>query len=154
MFAVSSHSPWSKLCAAKLLVTITSSDQAGTAEILRANIVNATGEAQLSLNPGTCSTPPSSQLPAHLCARIRFLTRDRWCTQTECCLASGSEEPILWNVHILMRWGGVGFVFNIVISNLGPPWTVITEVTSLVSEAIPCIISVAVVAGVRATSSK
>ena len=45
MFAVSSHSPRSKLCAAKLLDTITSSDQAGTKEILRANIVNATGEA-------------------------------------------------------------------------------------------------------------
>ena len=152
MFAVSSHSPWSKLCAAKLLDTITSSDQAGTAEILRANIVNATGEATAQFKSWNLLN--TSQLPAHLCARIRFLTRDRWCTLTEYCLASGSEEPILWNVHILMRWGRVGFVFNIVISNLGPPWTVITEVTSLVSEAIPCIISVAVVAGVRATSSK
>ena len=149
MFAVSSHSPRSKLCAAKLLDTITSSDQAGTKEILRANIVNATGEATAQFKSWNLLNTPLLLTSVLVSASWLVIADVPWpnAVLLQEVGSQSSEMYIFW-------WDEVGFVFKIVVSNLGLPWTVVTEVTSLISEAIPCIISVAVVAGVGATSSK
>ena len=81
----------------------------------------------------------------HLCARIHSETRGHWCSQSGCCLV-WSSEPGLWKQSFIEQ-SHLCFHFTNV------PARVITEVASLVSEAIPRVISVAVVACVWTTSS-
>ena len=80
----------------------------------------------------------------HLCARIHSWTRGHWCSQSGCCPV-WNWEPGPWKQTLIEQ--PVCFHFTNV------PGRVITEVASLVPEAVPRVISVAVVARVWTTSS-